>query len=608
MVSRAPLVLSTAKVVNRSLSITSRLKLNAIKLGDLPHITIPPVPPVRDPVPAESVLLWPDPGASQAFFIGKTPEVLEMSLTVERTVRDGTIWTSGGNAVLVVATLPQLSQEALAQQYEAWTNALEIAGYGKPNWRFLPLPLVGLTASVDLQEAHARSLPRVTCSTQIGTATILLDLSETGVAVWRQAIETQRPETIPGLCNLTASFYGQVNSQKVQLEHQNLSAPLGNLVREAGPSILQNVGPEMAVEAVLVVDGHPTIENAVVSLRSPSGETHTQVVGPEGGRVSLRLASENPSMERVEWTARLTFQSPAWPVVSAAGTLSSEQGWVDIINPSSWVRNISLMTILLDGNGEVVGNGAPAAVDPANRVMCALDFSGTFLGSGSALHASFETSSQELLNLVIPSPPGVATDDVELKLTVFSMRGGRDEMRVRQIARDEQWIVIRVYPNARIEISTNRTPSTEAEQASDVSALFEGVSRAAETDQAAPSGPRIHAPLHVRADGPAPRFSVQPGQNRYWIIEIAARPALLMPEHASERTPQTFWSSDGLGFGSGTELTLSQPVWCELRSAARLYYRAWTSASPDGWMNPQVSLPDGLTDEAPFMEIAAEGN
>ena len=64
------------------------------------------------------------------------------------------------------------------------------------------------------------------------------------------------------------------------------------------------------------------------------------------------------------------------------------------------------------------------------------------------------------MQLLVPRPPGEV--DGDLKLTVLSFRDGLDDMLVRTLDADEQWVLIKVYANARIDVATNRSASAES--------------------------------------------------------------------------------------------------------------------------------------------------
>lgn len=83
------------------------------------------------------------------------------------------------------------------------------------------------------------------------------------------------------------------------------------MLRDSPENVIHTINPEVSLEAVLVVDGHPTIETVTVDLRSSTGLTHTEVFGENGGRVVLRLTSTELARERIDWTARVSFRSGA---------------------------------------------------------------------------------------------------------------------------------------------------------------------------------------------------------------------------------------------------------------------------------------------------------
>lgn len=92
---------------------------------------------------------------------------------------------------------------------------------------------------------------------------------------------------------------------------------------------------------------------------------------------------------------------------------------------------------------------------------------------------------------------------------------------------------------------------------------------------------------HSREAGP-PQFTVIPGENAYFAIEVATRLRLFDPAAVDERKESNFYASyqrEGLQRADGpTIYVLPEDVWESLRSAERLYYRVlMTSSDRDDW-------------------------
>ena len=173
--------------------------------------------------------------------------------------------------------------------------------------------------------------------------------------------------------------------------------------------------------------------------------------------MTMRMLADDPSVERIDWQVRVVFAAAAWPPMRVGGVLSNESGWSELLAPSSWLRSVSLTTLLIGTDGDVL---TTEASDPTDRVSGAVDFTAPFLEGATSLHTAFETSSRASTTVLVPRPPSEPPGLI--KLTAFALRGGRDAMLVRQLDPDEEWVLVKVYANARIEIVTNRTPGAES--------------------------------------------------------------------------------------------------------------------------------------------------
>jgi hypothetical protein len=251
---------------------------------------------------------------------------------------------------------------------------------------------------------------------------------------------------------------------------QSMSVTLATLTGGIGPEAVRTLDPEIGVDAKLTIDGDPTVETITVEMRALNGIVHTETFGSEGGMVTMRMVSENPRAERIDWDARVVFAAASWPPMRVSGTLSDTSGWSEILAPSSWLRAVSLTTMLIGADGDVLTAGA----DSSNRVSGAVDFTAPFLEGATGLHTGFETSNQETTTVLVPRPPAEPPGTV--KLTVFALRDGRDSMLVRNLAPDEEWILVKVYANARIEVLTNRSPGTESSRETVTAAIAQAMS------------------------------------------------------------------------------------------------------------------------------------
>ena len=549
----------------------------------------------EDPVPAGDYLLWPDPSAGRAYFVGSTPTVQELEVTARR---NASFRMTGGTASIVVSAFPAADSATVSRLHDAWGQALTAAGHGRRQWRYGPLQISQLHGTLDLPADYVAAAPRATPNPHLGSIIYLVDLTAIGAQAWADFLRTGQSPL--GVCRLTYTFSAEGASGRLVARQRSTSASIQSLARGFGPESLRIVDPKVEVDATLLVDGHPTIEAITVEMRASVGQVETQVFGSEGGTVILRLASATPDEEFVEWSVRVSFTSASWPAVSASGTLSADTGWADLITPTSWLRQTTITAMLLNEAGEVLPQSDPSVVDAENRVTGALDFSADFLDDETELQTSFETSSRQVATVIVPDPPGEASG--QLKLTAFALRNGRDAFLVRDLAPDERWVLIKVYPNARIEIATNRTPTSEMAREREVTTALETLGPAPAPADA--TGPSVVADVEGRGDGGPPRFRVETGRNPYWALEIAADASLFDHRNASLRDDSNFWTSgeEGhLALRRETTMTLPRPVWDTFRRAERLFYRIWTSRSRTDWDRPETSLPDAIARHAPYI-------
>jgi hypothetical protein len=109
----------------------------------------------------------------------------------------------------------------------------------------------------------------------------------------------------------------------------------------------------------------------------------------------------------------------------------------------------------------------------------------------------------------------------------------------------------------------------------------------------------------VDASGPAPTFTVSPGSNPFYAVEVAGRPELFnLTANGSQRTADNFhgsWTS--LPLKSSPTYQLPSDAWSRLQNCDRLYYRVLTSATANSWTSLQASLGDSNWSSAPSIAV-----
>jgi hypothetical protein len=576
-------------------------------LTDLPVVIYDPTPVLADPLQVGDFLLWADPASSRAYFTQTVPQLRSLSLTVERQDDGGTIRTTGATASLTVGAYPADTLATMERNRQAWTDALAAIGHGRRAWNFQPLDFRTLRAALELPAEHLRRAVQVSEQPEAGAATFLVELTALGALAWQGALAERKPGNLQGVCKLEAD-YAQVGRTGwlVDVRKQVLSVPLGVLAAGVGPEAIQVVNPEVSVEARILVSGHPTVESVTLDMRSRrGGQSRNVVLGPEGGQLSLRLTGQDLSGDAIEWTAQVVYKSTRWPAIRHAGVLSSA-GWAEVISPASWVQSLSFTAMLLDGAGNVVAPGSATSVDPANRVYGDLSFTASFLDGGAPLQTTFETSSQQAVTVYYPLPPNQPAG--QMKLTVFALRAGRDDFKVRTLRPDETVAMAKVYANAHVELFTNKDASTEDSDESVglgvLAALRAHVVPSPEDGRA----PVITGPAAYSVQAGPPTFEVDPGDNPFWVVEVVTGAELFdTANNGTLRDVDNYYATDAdsPGFLSGSSWTMPVAAWQRLRGGGALYYRVLTSASDSEWLDWQVSTPDELYFAAPSVRLVA---
>jgi hypothetical protein len=455
-------VMPRYKAVSSILRVSPRRLVSPIFLPVAGFKEIKPVPMLGDPLTIDDFLLWPDPSRNRAFFTLSTPRLLDLNLTIQREVVEGTIEITGGNALFIVTAYSEESIQETESYRQVWSDRLEQGGYGRRNWKFQPLNLRNLEGILYLPSDHQIGETQITVSSEAGTATFLVELSKLGARAWKSSIEQGRPDGLQGICRLEAKYLAQLGD-RVEVKLQTLSASIGALARDIGPDVIQTVNPQISVGAHVIVEGDPNIEDVIVDWRPSEGtQPQSLIFGPEGGHFSTVLTSEDINSIYIDWNAKVNYKPAGWPVVKQAGRLSfTDNSWSVIINPASWILNYSIIAMLLDANGSVVA--ASSDGDLENRVQGELTFQAEYIKRGVPLITTFETGSQQIVSVPFPLPPGQSP--TEAKLSTFASRSYNEEirhsMKVRLLNPNETMIAVKIYPDARIEVVTNQDPVGE---------------------------------------------------------------------------------------------------------------------------------------------------
>lgn len=422
------------------------------RLPTLRHVVLPR-PPSDRLVRADDVLLWPDKPRREAFFMSATPVLRDISLVVER---DADYRTTRGDASIELAIHPLDATTRAQTDAARWTAALLAAGFDATGWRFTPLVVNRLEGSLVVPVEHHRDGVRSVPNAHTGTVLFHVALSSSGAHAWHDALVDGAPLTV--IVTLIATVASGSVTSSLAARRESISAPLPALIGGRRPNAVRVVNPEVEVEAKLHVDGDPTVQSIAVDMTASTGLSRNHVFDGSGGQLALRIATEDPAAVHVDWHVTVAFAAASWPPVSIGGRLSAGN-WSDIVSPSSWTRRVTVTAMLIGPDGSILNGDPASSVELSNRLAGSLDFEADFL-EGTKLQTAFETSNQQVVDLYLPEPPGAAPG--RLRLTVMSIRGGRDDLLVRDLQSGESWVLIKVFENARIQVETNLTAGGES--------------------------------------------------------------------------------------------------------------------------------------------------
>lgn len=492
-------------------------KLSAKRL----YLEIDAVPAFGEPVKVGDFLLFPDVAESRIFFTLAVPRLINVTLNVQQENRNGTIKVTGGIAVLTISVYEQADMLMLEKYRQNWTQKLAEAGYFPPSsepitkpkpfpkplpfpdqvppiikkpfppntppiivkplpievvkaiqklprsvWRFQPLNLRNLRAALEIPVNHLVRPPEITTSTDVGTVTFLIELSELGVQVWQNALTQRRGDTISGICRINANFYAQLR-KRFDIKQQELSVSLGSLLAGYGLEVISIQNPKISLEAKLIITGHPTIESVVIDWQPNAGGTPGRnIFSSEGGQLPIQVVTENVNAIEINWNAKVNFRVLDWPGIPESGKLSfATNNFADIIKPTAWIRNYDIIAVLIDEQGNIIPSSSTDY-----RVVVTLTYNSPSLQDLPPINTTFETSSQKIVTVPLP----VQNPDLpaQLEVTVTAMWRDKTQMKTRKLLLDETSIITTIYPDARIEIFTNLDNTSEVSVESEMLSLL----------------------------------------------------------------------------------------------------------------------------------------
>lgn len=429
-----------------------------------------PSPNRGEPVRTPDALLFPNKKSGVALYAAVNPVGVTASVLIRTEEVDNTIRTTGGTVTLLVSGLPLKSETEVEALRPAWTSALTQAGHGERQWRFLPLNIRTLDASIDIPSHEKVAEPQVSENSDTATAVYIIELSAAGALAWRQALESDHLESISGAVRF-AMKYAAHSGSEISAQTYEITAPISAILLDTQPEF-RIVKAEIGVEARLVLRGHPMVDRIAVDLKGGDSFV-SEVLDSEGGELALSFATTDADNAQLTWEAEVSFAASNWPVISTRGELSTSAGWVNIVAPSTWVRPLNIITVMVDADGTIAESTDLIDGGLANTVTGSVDLQADFL-NGNNLNTSFEAENSDIVNIHLPKPPGGIYE--KLALTVFATRDGIPAVATRVIDDDEHWIIVKVFQNDHIEFTSNTSPATESARENGFRGLLESLS------------------------------------------------------------------------------------------------------------------------------------
>jgi subtilisin family serine protease len=417
---------------------------------------IEPAPAASVPVIAGDFKLWVDLRGETVLYAPRVPRLSRFSLTVRReSAPDGRIFTSGGTAMLEVTIAPPGDPRDLADLRDAWTAAIVQAGHAARAFQFRPLRFRAVTPSIVLPEGDVVR-KQSSASDPPETVHHCVELTERAAAAWHEALERGSAASIQGNCEVGASYAAQEGVALRAGEHL-FSAPLGRLLEGCGAGCVTVVNPRVSFSAPVSVDRCEHVESVAVTLvPSEGGAQETFTCGPEGMSERLILRSATPDAMTIRWSAEVHFKYPGWPAERLDGALSvASADWALMLSPGDLVKKITVAASLLDGGGDPIAP-LPGGAEPegGDFAVGLLQVPPSPAAGAPLLPVTFRATCLSVQEVPVPRSS-------EPVFTVYSFRGGREDVAVCTLGPGESTVLALVDMNGGIRICTEQTPVGE---------------------------------------------------------------------------------------------------------------------------------------------------
>jgi hypothetical protein len=233
---------------------------------------------------------------------------------------------------------------------------------------------------------------------------------------------------------------------------------LGALLGNAGPTDVNVVDPQSTVIVRVIATAHELIDSLTVDVSPTEGAPATSLAfTKEGGQANIPITSNRLDAVRVAYNATVRFRPPGWPVITQTGTLDLSKADFDIwVKPDSWITTYTVCVMLFDAQNKVI---APGSAGNNDTMTIRLDYRHPALAGPLSLVT--QADSQQVINVPFPNPPG-AQAPATLSMTILGVRSGvAAGPKQRALTYDETVIVVKVYVNGNIDITTNKDHTAE---------------------------------------------------------------------------------------------------------------------------------------------------
>jgi hypothetical protein len=197
-------------------------------------------------------------------------------------------------------------------------------------------------------------------------------LIDQGLKAMLNILFQPKPDVKPAAAGDSGGLFGGANlALKWQREEQSLNLhehlEFGGftwLTERADPdlsmfavldeSYVETVNTELQFPATVTVTGDEQVSTTAVAWNPSEGQSpQSPVFGDTGGTKTYNVTSRTPNDVKIDYTAKINYKSPDWPIVSTrqSGTVEAGLGNV-LIKPSQWIAQTTIYLYIKDADGK----------------------------------------------------------------------------------------------------------------------------------------------------------------------------------------------------------------------------------------------------------------